>query len=128
MPRNLKSVAAYERRPAPLFWSPDTYQVNITKGGMIGRTPANKLVQTAKSVGNQVRMTVIVLGVVERDSHDSAGRHLCDRTTCRQMIAKGPLGDHDVHGGFRQHPYRAGHAQKENREQSFQSDCLDEVG
>ena len=121
-------MAADEWRPAPLFWCPDAYQIDIAKGRMAGRTPTNKLVQAAKSVGNQVRMTMIVLGVIERDSHDGAGRHLCDRTTCGQMIAKGPFGDHDVHGGFRQNPYRAGHAQKENREQSFQSDCLDEVG
>ena len=117
-------MAAYERCPAPLFGCPDAYQVDVPKGRMVGRTPANKLVQATESVGNQVRMTVIVLGVIERNSHNGAGRHLCDRTTCGQMIAKGPLGNHDVHGGFRQHPYWAGHAQKENREQSFQRDCL----
>ena len=108
-------MTAYERRSSPLFWRPDTHQVDIPKGGMVSGTPANKLVQAAKPVGNQVWMTVVVFGVIEGNSHDRASRHLGDRAACGQMITKRSLGNNDVDGRFRQHPYRAGYAYKKDR-------------
>ena len=117
-----KSVATYKRRSAPPFWRPDTHQIDVSKGRMIGYTPANELIQAAKSLGNQVGMTMVVLGVIERDSHNGASRHLGNYTACRQMISKGALGYHDMQGSLRYHSHRAGYAQKKDRKQSFQSD------
>ena len=89
---------------------------------MTGYAPANELIQAAKSVSNQVGMPMIVLGVLERNSHDGASRHLGDFTACRQMISKSALGDHNMQGSLSKHPHRASYAQKKDRKQSFQSD------
>ena len=91
-----------------LFCCPDAHEVDFAKRGMVGRTPTDELVQATKSISNQVRMTVIVLGVIEGDSHDSPGRHPGNSTPRRQMIAEGPLGDHNVHGRLRQYTHGAG--------------------
>ena len=91
---------------------------------MIGYTPANELIQAAKPVSNQVGMPMIVLGVIERNSHDGASRHLGNYAACRQMISKRALRDHNMQRRFRQHPHRASYAQKKDRKQSFQSDRL----
>ncbi len=91
---------------------------------MIGYTPANELIQAAKSVSNQVGVPMIVLGVIERDSHDGASRHLGNYTACCQMISKSALGDHNMQGRLRNHPHWAGYAQKKDRKQSFQSHRL----
>ena len=91
---------------------------------MIGYTPANELIQAAKSVSNQVGVPMIVLGVIERDSHYGASRHFGNYTACRQMISKGALRDHNMQGSLRYHNHRVGYAQKKDRKQSFQSDCL----
>ena len=101
-------MTAYEWRYSPLLWRPDTHQVYVPKGGMVSGTPAYKLVQAAKPIGNQVWMTVVVFGVVERNSHDCASRHLGDLAACRQMITKRSLGNNDVDGRLGQHPHRAG--------------------
>ena len=98
-------MAAQEWRSTLLFCCPDAHEVDFTKGGMVGRTPADELVQATKSISNQVRMTVIVLGVIEGDSHDGPSRHSGNSTPRRQMITEGPLGDHNVHGRLRQYPH-----------------------
>ena len=118
-------MAAYERRPAPLFGCPDAYQVDVPKGRMVGRTPANKLVQATESVGNQVRMPMIVFVVIERNSHDGASGHLGDRTARGQMVTESTLGDHNVNSRLRQYPDRAGNAQQKGNAQSLQNDCLE---
>ena len=91
---------------------------------MIGYTPANELIQAAKSVSNQVGVPMIVLGVIERDSHDGASRHLGNYTACCQMISKSALGDHNMQCSLRYDSRRAGYVQKKDRKQPFQSGRL----
>ena len=94
---------------------------------MIGCTPANELIKAAKSVSNQVGMTMIVLCVIERDSHDCASRHFGNCAACRQMSSKSALGDHNMQGRLRQHPHWAGYAQKKDRKKSLQRDLSQRV-
>ena len=91
---------------------------------MIGYTPANELIQAAKSLGNQIGMTMVVLSVIERDSHNGTSRHFGNYTACRQMISKGAFGDHNMQGSLRYDSRRAGYVKKKDRKQSFQSGRL----
>lgn len=82
-------------------------QVNIPQRRMRCDSPANKLVEPAKALCNQIGVPMIIFGVLERDAHHLAGWHLGNLATRGEVIPKSTLGDNNMNRGFRQCPYGA---------------------
>lgn len=93
-------MAANEGRPTTVIPRPHAHQVDLTHRGMSRSTPTDELIETAESVCDQVGVTVIILGVSERNSDHRAGRHLGDHAARSQVITEGSLGDNDVNGSL----------------------------
>ena len=99
---------------------PGANQVNFPQRRMRCDSPANKLIESAKALCNQIGVPMIIFGVLERDAHHLAGRHLGKLATRGQVVSKSTLGDDNMNRGFRQRPDRARQTQKKNRNQSLQ--------
>lgn len=95
-------------------------QVNFAQRRMRCDSPANKLIESAKALCNQIGVPMIIFGVLERDAHHLTGRHLGNLATRGQVVSKSTLGDDNMNRGFRQRPDRARQTQEKNRNQSLQ--------
>ena len=82
-------------------------------------SPANKLIESAKALCNQIGVPMIIFGVLERDAHHLTGRHLGNLATRGQVVSKSTLGDDNMNRGFSQRPDRARQTKKENRNESL---------
>ena len=90
-------VTTKERGISLLLSRPDAHQIDLTKRRVSGRAPADKLVESAEAISNEIGMPVIVLAVVEGNTHHLACGHFCNRATRGQMMTKRTLWNHNVH-------------------------------